>query len=308
MKTILRNYINCIETDQPQGVISYLEPEILNEFPNVWTEESGADSTNFTSYSEIGLTLKPLIISTETYQVKSNFSLAMAKDIQELHGVNASDMLKSTLINEMEQTVEKKILEEMRGSAEGSRKDGWSKFQMWTNKWFGYSPKIEWTDPNHIVSDLIFTSNKMLAETRMGGIPFVIVSSGIRSCLEGSQYFTYLENTKLNNSGIFEAGILMGRIKVLVNPYMEFDNFEILMGIKPDTNTSARIFMIENPEPIFVETVDESTMEAVLNLGRRFGIKSVGSKNYAYIELADRGKKHNLFTHLVSKLFNLIKR
>ena len=306
MKSELRNLITCIETPQPQGQVFYLEPVVLKESQSMWTEEGiPFASPNNSSYSEIGLTSNSLVISTETYQVKSTLPLEIAKGLQELHGVNVSDMLKSTLSNEMEQMVEKKILEKMKESAERCRKDGWSKFQLWANKWFGYSPKKEWSSPDELVSQIVARSNKILSETRMGGTPFIIVSSGVRVSLEDSKYFQYYDEPQIKNTAgaINQIGILAGRIKVLVDPYLRFNDLRILVGIRPGTDTSSRIFMIENPEPIFAETVNESTMETVLILGKRFGIKSVESKNYTFIEIAEQGKKHNLFTHLISKIF-----
>ena len=306
MKSELRNLITCIETPHPQGQVFYLEPVVLKESQSMWAEEGlPFASPNNSSYSEIGLTSNSLVISTESHQVKSTLSLEMAKDLQELHGVNVSDMLKSTLTNEMEQMVEKKILEKMKESAEGTRKDGWSKFQLWTNKWFGYSPKKEWSNPDELASLIVSRANKILGETRMGGTPFVIVSSGVMVSLEDSQYFQYYDEPQIKNTAgaINQIGILAGRIKVLVDPYLRFDDHRILMGIKPGTDTSSRIFMIENPEPIFTETVNGPSMDPVLILRKRFGIKSVESKNYLFIEFAEQGKKHNLFRHLISKIF-----
>ena len=139
----------------------------------------------------------------------------------------------------------------------------------------------------------------------MGGTPFIIVSSGVRVSLEDSQYFQYYEEPQIKNTAgaINQIGILAGRIKVLVDPYLRFNDLRILMGIRPGTDTSSRIFMIENPEPIFTETVNGPSMDPVLILRKRFGIKSVESKNYLFIEFAEQGKKHNLFNHLISKIF-----
>lgn len=303
MKSVLRNYISCIETDQPQGIIHYLEPVIKSESPNPWTEAFA--SPHFTSYSEIGLETRSLTIAKENYQVKSSVSLEQARDIQGLHGINVSDMLKSTLINEMEQMVEKKIREKMKESAERCRKDGWSKFQLWANKWFGYSPKVRWSKPDELASLLLDRANRILTETRMGGTPFVLVSPGAAVCLEDSPRFTFFEDSGSNrlSGGNYEAGILAERIKVLVDPYMRFNDHEILMGIKSDTKISARIFMVESPEPEFMESVDELRRSTTTILRKRFGIESIESKNYTFIDLAEQGKKHNLFTHLISKIF-----
>jgi hypothetical protein len=307
MKSELRNLITCIETDQPQGMISYLDAEIKSESPNVWA--GGMPSTDSSTYSEIGIASKSLVISAESYQVRSTFSLEMAKDLQELHGVNVSDMLKSTLINEMEQTVEKKILEKMKESAEEIRKEGWSKFQLWANKWFGYSPKIVWASTDQLVSQIMSRSNKILSETRTGGTPFIIVSPAVASILGDSQSFYFSNERHVNNTGsIYQFGILGNRIIVLINPNFGFSDLEVLMGIKPESSTSSRIFMIENPESIFDERADVSGMGKAFSLQRRFGFKSVESKNYTFFEITKQGKNHNFLTHILSKIKSYFKK
>jgi hypothetical protein len=96
----------------------------------------------------------------------------------------------------------------------------------------------------------------------------------------------------------------MGRIEVIVDPYLSFNERKIIMGIKPDAITNARIFIMENPD---VELTIEDTYDGSLKvkniLTKRYGIKTIPSQSYLTISFAEPGKKHNLFTHLLSKIF-----
>ena len=76
------------------------------------------------------------------------------------------------------------------------------------------------------------------------------------------------------------------------------------MGVKPREITNARIFMMENPdaELTFDDTYDGS-LKVKNILTKKYGIKTIPSQSYLTINLAEPGKKHNLFTHLLSKIF-----
>jgi hypothetical protein len=61
--------------------------------------------------------------------------------------------------------------------------------------------------------------------------------------------------------------------------------------------------MVENLEDSFAVLVSPDTLGTKSILTRRFGIKTVPSKNYTILKIAGSGKKHNLFTHILSRIF-----
>jgi hypothetical protein len=76
------------------------------------------------------------------------------------------------------------------------------------------------------------------------------------------------------------------------------------MGIKPGEITNSRIFMLENPDAeLTFKHIYEGSHKVKNTLTKRYGIKTIPSKSYLTINLAEPGKKHNLFTHILSKIF-----
>ena len=305
MKTILKDYIGYFETPNSTGQISYLDPEIVSEKPSEETTWGSGPSSS--SYSEIGIRLKSLFIQTEPHRISSQTNSELIRDLA-LHGVDATSMFRSTLENEMEMMIEKKILEAVEGEADRNWKSGWTKFQTLANRWFGYEPKMVWNSVGDIARRISLLVNKMKAESRTGGGAFVIVNSRIGAEIQNSQEFIYSDDLARgvnNSSGIYPAGNLLG-VKVLVNPRWSFYDDKILVGLRPPSKTSARIFMVENPEDEFesITAATDSFQTEVRNvLTRRFGIKTVPSSNYITLKTAGREKRHNLFTHLLSKIF-----
>jgi hypothetical protein len=306
MRTILKDYIGYFETTEPVATISYLEPEITKIDPknpgkNLWEEEN---PKLFSSYTEMGLKINSLFIQTETHRVSSSVNIEMSRDLQSLYGVDMTSMLTSTLENEMEMMTEKRILEKIENESVRNWKFAWTKFQTLANKWFGYEPKMVWNSHRDFASQIAFMANKMLSENRMGGQIFIITNGRIAAEIQDIPDFNPDRDGKTTSfsPGIFSAGDLFG-IKILVNPNWTFKEDKILMGIKPSSSQNARIFMIENPEVSFETIVSPDTLETKNVLVRMFGIKEIPSKNYMLLKIAEEGKRHNLFTHLISKIW-----
>ena len=291
MKTILKDYIGHVESPNPHGTVSYLEP--------VFEGQEGG-------YGTISMKLYTSFIETSPRRVSSISDKEAMQDIQALHGIDPSSMLRSVLENEMDQGIEKEILTKMRSEADRNWREEWTKFQTLANRWFGYEPKMTWQERDgSLLRSLVITANLMLSKTRTGGTPFVIVNGAVGMWIQDLPEFIYAESPGINRSGgACVIGNLMGRIEVIVDPYLSFNERKIVMGIKPDAITNARIFIMENPD---VELTIEDTYDGSLKvkniLPKRYGIKTIPSQSYLTISFAEPGKKHNLFTHLLSKIF-----
>ena len=291
MKTILKDYIGHVESPNPHGTVSYLEP--------VFEGQEGG-------YGTISMKLYTSFIETSPRRVSSISDKEAMQDIQALHGIDPSSMLRSVLENEMETGIEKEILTVMRSEADRNWREEWTKFQTLANRWFGYEPKMTWQERDgSLLRILGITSNLMLSKTRTGGTPFVIVNGAVGMWIQDLPEFIYAESSGIHRSGgAYVVGNLMGRIEVIVDPYLSFNERKIVMGIKPDAAANARIFMIENPDAeLTFKHIYEGSHKVKNTLTKRYGIKTIPSQSYLTISFAEPGKKHNLFTHLLSKIF-----
>jgi len=293
MKTILKDYIGHVESPNPHGTVSYLEP--------VFEAQEGG-------YGIMSMKSNIHFIEASSRRVSSISDKETMQDIQALHGENGVDpssMMRSVLENEMEMGIEKEILTEMRSEADRNWREEWTKFQTLVNRWFGYEPKITWQEGDgSLPRSLVINAHLMLSKTRSGGIPFIIVNGAVGMWIQDLPEFIYAEISDNHRSGgACVVGNLIGKIQVIVDPNLTFNDTKIVMGIKPNEITNARIFMLENPdaELTSLETYDRP-LEVKNVLTKRYGIKTIPSKNYLIINLAQPGKTHNLFTHLLSKI------
>jgi hypothetical protein len=290
MKTILKNYIGHVESPNPHGTVSYLEPVFEGQEGGYGIMSTKA----FTSF-----------IEASPRRVSSISDKEAMQDLQALHGVDPSSILRSVLENEMEQGIEKEILKGMRSEADRNWREEWTKFQTLANRWFGYEPKKTWQERDgSLLRSLVIYHNLMISKTRLGGTPFVIVNGAVGSWIQDLPEFIYTESHDVHRpGGACLIGNLLGRIEVIVDPYLTFNDTKIIMGIKPGEITNARIFMLENPDAeLTTEETQDGSLKVKNALTKRYGIKTIPSKNYLTINLAEPGKKHNLFTHLISKI------
>lgn len=295
MKTILKNYIGHVESPNRSGTVNYLEP--------VFEGQEGG-------YGIMSMKVFTSYIETSPRRVSSISSKETMQDIQALHRIDPSSMLRSVLENEMETGIEKEILTEMRSEADRNWREDWTKFQTLANRWFGYEPKKTWQERDgSLLRILGITSNLMLSKTRTGGTPFVIVNGAVGMWIQDLPEFIYAEISDIHRSGgAWLIGNLMGRIEVIVDPYLSFNDTKIVMGIKPSEITNARIFMLENPDSeLTFKHIYEGSHKVKNTLTKRYGIKTISSQSYLTINLAEPGKKHNLFTHLLSKILKSLK-
>jgi len=291
MKTILKNYIGHVESPNPHGTVGYLEP--------VFEGQEGG-------YGTISMKLYTSFIETSPRRVSSISDKEAMQDIQALHGIDPSSMIRSVLENQMDQGIEKEILTAMRSEADRNWRGEWTKFQTLANRWFGYEPKMTWQERDgSLLRSLVITANLMLSKTRTGGTPFVIVNGAVGSWIQDLPEFISAEISDIHRSGgACVVGNLMGRIEVIVDPYLSFNERKIVMGIKPDVTTNARIFMIENPDDeLTFKHIYEGLHKVKNTLTKRYGIKTIPSQSYLTISFAEPGKKHNLFTHILSRTF-----
>jgi hypothetical protein len=292
MKTPLKDYIFFKETEESEGSVfncNYLSPS-LGEPEN--------------GISTISLKLERIEFPLETFTVSSSLNIEQIDQVRDLHGLDMAETTKSVLKDEMEMGIEKKILEKIIESSEQNL-DPLSKWDIFIKNLFGFGKKFSWKTPDDLVKRLVYQFNKMNGATRTPGRNFIIVNSIVASYLQDSPYFVYesLGGKIVNTHGlIYSVGHLSaGNIKVLVDPKFRFNKSEIYLGIRPD-DSQCRIFAAESKKGEFLEkkTVNEAFLpELHIRLYKKFGISSVPSKLYSVLNIAEGGKSHNLFNHLI---------
>jgi hypothetical protein len=284
MKTI-KDCVNCIVTPNLTGTITYLDFE-----------------QSATSPGELGLTVNQKIIQLEPQSTSATISDEQVKDLAATH-IDAVGMLKSSLVNEDDQRVTKRIFEKMWNMGHTSYLKSFTLFQKWANKWFGYMPVQLVKSDEDLIRVIVLHSNRIAVKSRRGPGNFIVVSSEVGARLQDSPNFVFEPLEGLVSGGTcVKIGTLNGRIEIYVNPYMKYDECKFIIGKTTQSNDPGLYYVTRDVvDELEVKLQDPLNSTKYANVRHEWlgKIGSNASDHFYTVRYSD--KKHNLWKHLISK-------
>ena len=284
MKTI-KDCVNCIVTPNLTGTITYLDFE-----------------QSVTSPGELGLKINQKIIGLEPQSTLATISDEQVKDLAAMN-IDAVGMLKSTLANEDEQGVTKRIVEKMWNMGHTSYLKSFTPFQKWANKWFGYMPMQLVKSDEDLIRVIVLHSNRIAVKSRRGPGNFIVVSSEVGARLQDSPNFVFEPLEGLISGGTcVKIGTLNGRIEIYVNPYMKYNECKFIIGKTTQSNDPGIYYVTRDKvDELEVKLQDPLNTTQYKNIRHEWlgKVGSNASDHFYPVRYSD--KKHNLWKHLISK-------
>jgi hypothetical protein len=257
------------------GVISYMDFELgspQEAIPQWGITEPGI------APQEIRLVTKTKFVELQRFQVKSTYPSEVIGDLKKYQGIDADSLLESTLDNEMNQMMLKKLYEKYNDLGEITRTSQFTKWQKFILKIF---KKITFT--NYIKEDrngseklynmIVIEANKIASRTRIKPGDFIVCSSLIGSLLQDHPGFSWEPSgdnkmTILNSEVVSYIGKIGGRIDVFVNANLRFNDGCVIVGRRTNTHESGVYFVHQPTEKI--KLVDINPMENKIGVSKRF--------------------------------------
>jgi hypothetical protein len=284
MKTI-KDCVNCIVTPNLTGTITYLDFE-----------------QSATSPGELGLMVNQKIIQLEPRSVTAILNDEQVKDLAALE-INAVEMLKSTLQNDDDQRVTKRIIEKLYNLGISSNVKSYTKFHKWANKWFGYVPLQLIRNDEDLIRVIHLHSNRIAVKSRRGPGNFIIVPCEIGARLQDSPNFVFEPMTGITTGGTCnKIGTLNGRIEVFVDPFMKYNERKFIVGKTTNSNDPG-VYYVTRDEVYELEVKLQDTANSTKYAHVRHECLGAVGKNVAdhFYTVRFSEKKHNLVKHLISK-------
>lgn len=293
----IKNRIVSRKTEMPVAEIHYLA-----------TESDGKDGDGF---EQIKLVSKRKGISLETFQVQSKVSIEQMKDLEKLHGleIDYPGMMQSTLEHESEMQTEKLIKNIMRYAGEQHYKITFSKFQDLMNEWFSFVPKKRIREELDIIKHLLYYSNMIARDSRLGQANYVIVSGGLGSRIIELPQFVYNDPNQPQldqaNGFVYKVGQIGMSLEVLIDPNLRYDDMSVILGKNSQESSDAIFYVYMDPVVMNNEIVDEKTLMPynLTVLRKRMAIHPTENAHLQYMSFEFTDKTHNIFTHLWNKIF-----
>jgi len=218
----------------------YLDYELENDY----------DSN--TGFPSINLKHKQRVVKLETFKISAKINNSMSNDLHQLYGLNAENMTKDLLENEYTLEKNKKLYEKYYELSEKSRINELTKWQRFIKKiipsveFVKYFKKESKEGSESLCKQILFSSRKIAANSRMGEASFLVCSPSLSAYITESSLFTFdkmSERSGPNNYNIYTIGKI-ANIRVFINPYLSINNNNIILGRSTKENENG-VFLVE---------------------------------------------------------------
>lgn len=225
MKSFLDNFI--------RKEIPLDGPKIVSHFYTKYNYPTEGYSWNEGEIPEISVSIEQQNIQLERKQVSSTVNKEQIFDLDKI-GINAKDVVKSALINEFEISEFNEILKELKTiSKEYYIHKNFSGLKRRLFNLIRFRPLKNIHNTN-MVRELIYASNKVLTNSKMGGAHFAIVSKEILSYIVDDPEFQFNINTnEISNTTISLVGCLP-RHNLYIYETLLMDKCEMILGRKDE--------------------------------------------------------------------------
>lgn len=227
------------------------------------------------TFPEMAFSIEKVSVEARTRALKAEYSMELAQDLKAIHGLDAETELSNILSSEILAEINREVIRTINinaktGATEGTTATG--VFDLDTDS------NGRWTVEKFkgLMFQLEREANKIAKETRRGKGNIVICSSDVASALQMAGVLDYtpaLNSNQLNvdDTGNTFAGVLNGRFKVYIDPYVTGGNY-LTVGYKGSSAFDAGLFYCPYVPLQMVRAVDQNTFQPKIAFKTRYGM------------------------------------
>lgn len=264
--------------DEPRAAYSGTGTDTgTNPFSGAYTRGTGWDKADGETkpWAEMGVTVKRTAVEAKTRNLRANYSIELAQDMQRVHGLDADAELVTILTNEMLAEINREIVGTIYTAAkQGAQFAGTpGAFDLQNDadgRWAGERFRM-------IMFAIERDANAIAAETRRGKGNIIITSSDVASALAMAGALSYAPaiekmtgGLEVDVTGTTFAG-MAGRFKVFIDPYATGNGY--VVGFKGANPYDAGIFYAPYiPAQLFRATDASNNFASAIGIKHRGGI------------------------------------
>lgn len=241
--------------------------------PTHQAEALGA--TGNAAFPEMSFSIEKVTVTARSRALKAEYSMELAQDMKAIHGLDAetelSNILSAEILSEINREVIRTInVTAVRGAVEGTTTPGVFDLDTDANgRWLVEKFK-------GLLFQLEQEANRIAKETRRGKGNIVICSSDVASAFQMAGVLDYApalnsNNLEVDDTGNTFAGVLSGRIRVYIDPYVMSGNY-MTVGYKGSSPFDAGLFYCPYVPLQMVRAVDQNTFQPKIGFKTRYGM------------------------------------
>ena len=239
------------------------------------TAEGLGGSGNET-FSQMAFTIDRIAVEARTRALKAEYSTELAQDLKAVHGLDAETELANILSTEVLAEINRELIRLLYFKAKSGAQQG----DLTDAGIYNLDTDSDGRWSAERFRGLMFQiereCNTIAKETRRGKGNFIVVSSDVASALAMGGFLNISPalNVQLDvdDTGRTFAGVLNGRIKVYIDPYLATNVNTVLVGYKGTSPYDAGMFYCPYVPLQMVRAVGENTFQPKIGFKTRYGM------------------------------------
>ena len=259
-------------------------------------------------WKEMSFRIDKQVVEAKARQLKAQYSIELAQDLRNVHGMDADSELSSILANEIMLEINREMILWINATAQVGKTG-------WTNQSGGQAGVFNFADPNdsrgarwagESYKSMIIQVDKEAAEigrqTGRGNGNFIICSRNVAAAFGSTEQLvtpaaqgTTTMNTDTSVS--LYAGLLAGKYRVYIDQYATEDYFTV--GYKGASEMDAGLYYCPYVPLTPLRGSDPKNFQTVLGFKTRYGVKlhpfADGNKNKGFSKITSGMPSASIF-------------
>jgi hypothetical protein len=230
--------------------------------------------TGNTAFPQMGFTIEKVTVTAQSRALKAEYTMELAQDLKAIHGLDAETELSNILTGEILAEINREVVRTInvtaaRGCSTGTTTQGVFDLDVDANgRWSVEKFK-------GLMFQIEREANQIAKDTRRGKGNIIICSSDVASALQMAGVLDYTpalnsNNLQVDDTGNTFAGILNGRMKVYIDPYV-VGNY-MVVGYKGSSAFDAGLFYCPYVPLQMVRAVDQDSFAPKIGFKTRYGM------------------------------------
>lgn len=260
-------------------------------------EKLGASSN--VAWPEMSFSIDKYTVTAESRKLKASYSQEIMQDLKHVHGIEVDSLLTELLCGEIIAEQNRELIRTVVTAAKtGSQTDTATAgvFNLDTDS------NGRWSQERFIglLYHIEREANQIAKETRRGKGNIILCSSDVASALAMTGKLQYAPSVQSNagleidDTGSTFAGVLMGRYRVYIDPYVSGGNY-LVVGYKGPSPLDAGIIFSPYTPLIRAQAVDPDTLTPVIGYATRYAVSSSPFAGGSTVQAGVVGVDNNVF-------------
>jgi len=253
----------------------------LSTFRGFSTANAENLGTGSPSFQQMAFSIERVAVEAKTRALKAEYTTELAQDLKAVHGLDAEAELANILSTEILNEINREIIRAMYHVAKtGCKQPDLANYSSGTGGIYDILNDSDGRWSAERFRGLMFQiereANVIAKQTRRGKGNFIICSADVASALAMGGFLNLAPamtaNLNVDDTGNVFAGILAGKMKVYIDPFVNTNQNFVCVGYKGSTPYDAGFFYCPYVPLQMVRAVNQDTFQPKIGFKTRYGM------------------------------------